>query len=106
VTGPASTGEVAVSEILFQSLKDYKMNEFAMETGFSSPGKSVVGDRPLPITPRSRAKKKASRITRDALAKEEFQNARCSANCRKRGLPIVCWMTPRLPSGGIVGGPT
>jgi hypothetical protein len=44
VTGPASTGEVAVSEILFQSLKDYKMNEFAMETGFSSPGKSVVGE--------------------------------------------------------------
>src|SRR3984885_2051007 len=34
------------------------------------------------------------------------QNAKCSESCRKRGLPIVCWMTPKLPSGGIDGGPT
>src|SRR5580700_8457740 len=34
------------------------------------------------------------------------QNAKCSESCRKRGLPTVCWMTPKLPAGGICGGPT
>jgi hypothetical protein len=33
------------------------------------------------------------------------QNAKCSESCRKRGLPIVCWITPKLPCGGICGGP-
>src|SRR5580698_1291417 len=34
------------------------------------------------------------------------QNAKCSESCRNRGLPTVCWMTPKLPAGGICGGPT
>src|ERR1700678_4250844 len=34
------------------------------------------------------------------------QNAKCSESCRKRGLPTVCWITPKLPAGGICGGPS
>jgi hypothetical protein len=30
-----------------------------------------------------------------------FQKVRWSAICRNRGLPIVCWITPSCPPGGL-----
>ena len=33
-------------------------------------------------------------------ARFHTQKFKCSAICKSRGLPIVCWMYPRLPSGG------
>ena len=57
-----------------------------------------------PFSP-DKAEENKTSLPLKSLAWRARQNARCKTNCRNRGLPIVCWIIPRPPAGGIEGGP-
>ena len=67
--------------------------------------KENEGDQQQADQPSSKPFGRQSTHKASPVLRARHQNAKCIWSCRKRGLPIVCWMRPKLPCGGIDGGP-